>query len=242
MFDDMDDKGIIWISEFDSDAAAEFHVQVLEKFKQNPTEPIVIYINSPGGSVTALLSMMNTMDTVRAAAPENFKFVTCVMGEACSAGADLLAYGDVRVAAPTAQLMFHELSDGVAGKNTDVQIYVKEMDRCNEQLAEILYNRSKFPGGLDALRDWLRRDAWITPKQAKAFGFIDAIGYLKVDSATLFRVQVLEQKEKVNDKKVTKADRAEQAEAIAEAKAAKKRTTRKKKATVEKNVAEKKDT
>ena len=141
--------------------------QLLFLQSEDPDKPINFYINSPGGSVTAGMSIYDTM-----------KFVTCpvhtlCMGQAASMGAFLLSSGDVRRSLPHARIMIHQPSGGSQGQASDMQIRMNEMINIRSMLDGILaHNTGKTVAEIEVATD---RDKFMSAKEAKAFGLIDEI-------------------------------------------------------------------
>lgn len=159
--------------------------QLLFLQSEDPDKPINFYINSPGGSVTAGMSIYDTM-----------KFVTCpvhtlCMGQAASMGAFLLSSGDVRRSLPHARIMIHQPSGGSQGQASDMQIRMNEMINIRSMLDGILaHNTGKTIAEIEVATD---RDKFMSAKEAKAFGLIDEIVNPKTKS--------LKDKDKEKDKK-----------------------------------------
>ena len=135
----------------------------------DPKKDIHLYINSPGGSVTAGLAIYDTM-----------QFMTCdvntyCIGQAASMGAVLLAGGTKgkRYALPNANIMIHQVLGGAEGQATDVEIRVKYMLKLKQRLNEILAKHSGQP--YDIVEKACDRDNFMSPIEAKAFGLVDEV-------------------------------------------------------------------
>ena len=135
----------------------------------DPKKDIHLYINSPGGSVTAGLAIYDTM-----------QFMTCdvntyCIGQAASMGAVLLAGGTKgkRYALPNANIMIHQVLGGAEGQATDVEIRVKYMLKLKQRLNEILAKHSGQP--YDVVEKACDRDNFMSPIEAKAFGLVDEV-------------------------------------------------------------------
>ncbi len=135
----------------------------------DPKKDIHLYINSPGGSVTAGLAIYDTM-----------QFMTCdvntyCIGQAASMGAVLLAGGTKgkRYALPNANIMIHQVLGGAEGQATDVEIRVKYMLKLKQRLNEILAKHSGQP--YDVVEKACDRDNFMSPLEAKAFGLVDEV-------------------------------------------------------------------
>ena len=136
---------------------------------ENPEKDITLYINSPGGYVSAGLAIYDTMQHVRP------NIATICIGNCASMAAVLLAAGTKgkRYALPNADIMIHQPSGGAQGQATDIEITAKEIVRTKETLAEIV---AKHTGkSIDEVREKTDRDFYMGPEEAKAFGVIDEI-------------------------------------------------------------------
>lgn len=176
-----EDSNSIWVKEFNTDAVFTFDEQVNQKFKENPRRPILININSPGGEVDGLFSMMDIMDSIRSQADENFfYFITHAVGKAYSAAAVLLSHGTVRFASPRARIMFHQVNGGIWGPKPDLDIEYKEICKINEDLLKAVQENCKYKKSLQELEALLARDTYFSAKQAQEFGIIDVVGSPKL--------------------------------------------------------------
>ena len=136
---------------------------------ENPEKDITLYINSPGGYVSAGLAIYDTMQHVRP------NIATICIGNCASMAAVLLAAGTKgkRYALPHSRIMLHQPSGAATGQSTDIQITAKEIVRTKETLAEII---AKHTGkSIDEVREKTDRDFYMGPEEAKAFGVIDEI-------------------------------------------------------------------
>jgi ATP-dependent Clp protease protease subunit len=133
-------------------------------------DPIRVFINSDGGEIDALLSMLSVMDCV------NNPFLTICTGRACSAGAVLLSNGDGRFVGPHARVMIHEASVGTGGHITDFQATAEEFKKVNDLMMGILARNIGKP--VKELRKLLsqRRDFYFSAREAVDFGLADAVG------------------------------------------------------------------
>jgi ATP-dependent Clp protease protease subunit len=153
----------------DDEVANSVIAQLLFLEADDPDKEIHLYINSPGGLVTAGLAIYDTMNYVRAPVS------TICLGQAASMGALLLSAGakGKRFALPNSRIMIHQPSGGFQGQATDIDIQAKEMLRLKEALNEIL---SKATGqDLDRIRIDTDRDFFMSGLQAKDYGLIDAV-------------------------------------------------------------------
>lgn len=143
--------------------------QLLFLESENPDKDIHMYINSPGGVVTAGLAMYDTMQYVRP------KVSTLCMGQAASAGSLLLTAGEtgLRFCLPNARIMLHQPSGGYQGQATDIDIHAKEILKVREKLNKIYSHHTgqKVP----TIEKAMERDNFLSPEEALKFGLIDAI-------------------------------------------------------------------
>jgi ATP-dependent Clp protease protease subunit len=143
--------------------------QLLFLEADDPDKDIYLYINSPGGSVTAALAMYDTIQYIK---PD---VVTICMGQAASAGALLLASGTKgkRYALPYSRVMIHQPAGGVQGKATEAEIHIKELLRIRELLNEIL---AKHTGkDIEQIKKDVEQDYFMTAEQAVEYGIIDEV-------------------------------------------------------------------
>lgn len=168
----MDEHGPIWVNKFSEDSARAFVKQLHFQSQRDPTVPILIYIDSNGGDAYALLTMIAAIEQV----PN--EIVTCALSKAMSAGAMLLACGDIRFASEHSTIMIHEISAGTGGHIDDINTQHTAITKLNEKLMKILVKKSKFKGGAVALKKLLAssRDLYLEAEEAKEHGFVDHIG------------------------------------------------------------------
>ena len=135
----------------------------------NAEKDIQIYINSPGGSVTAGLAIYDTMNYIRC------NVSTICVGMAASMGAFLLAAGEKgkRFSLPNSEIMIHQPLGGAQGQSTDVEIYARRLIKTREKLNLILSERTGQP--LETIAKDTDRDNFMDPDEAKAYGLIDEI-------------------------------------------------------------------
>lgn len=136
---------------------------------ENPEKDITLYINSPGGYVSAGLAIYDTMQHVRP------NIATICIGSCASMAAVLLAAGTKgkRYALPHSRIMLHQPSGAATGQSTDIQITAKEIVRTKDTLTEIV---AKHTGkSIEEVRSKTDRDFYMGPEEAKAFGVIDEI-------------------------------------------------------------------
>ena len=161
---------IIFInSAIDDQVSASICMQLMFLEAENPKKEIAIYINSPGGSVTAGMAIYDTMQFVRP------KISTTVMGQAASMGSLLLCAGDkdMRFALPHASVMVHQPSGGYQGQVTDIMIHARNVEAMKRRLNEIYVKHTGRT--INEIEDALERDNFMTSEQAVAFGLVDKI-------------------------------------------------------------------
>jgi len=143
--------------------------QLLFLESQDPDKDIYLYINSPGGSVTAGLAIYDTMQYIK---PD---VVTICMGQAASMGAILLAAGapGKRYALPHARIMIHQPLGGIQGQATDIIIHAEEIKRIKDMLIDILAKHTGQPK--EKIEADIERDYFMSPEEAKAYGLIDKV-------------------------------------------------------------------
>ena len=143
--------------------------QLLFLEAENPNKEIALYINSPGGVVTAGLSILDTMNYIKCPVS------TIVMGQAASMGSLLLCCGakGKRFALPNSRIMIHQPSGGFQGQAADIEIHAKEILDLRQRLNQIY---AKATGKkLSEIEKAMERDNFMTPEEAKTFGLIDKI-------------------------------------------------------------------
>jgi len=153
----------------DDDIANVIIAQMLFLESEDPDKDINLYINSPGGSVTAGLAIYDTMQYVKPPVS------TICLGQAASMGAVLLAAGSPgkRFAVPNARIMIHQLSGGYQGQASDIEIQAKEALRLKARLNEILARHTKQP--IERIEKDTDRDYFMGPGEAKEYGLIDEV-------------------------------------------------------------------
>jgi ATP-dependent Clp protease, protease subunit len=153
-----------------NDATANLVVaQMLFLESENPDKDIFFYINSPGGSVSAGMSIYDTMQFIK---PD---VSTLCMGIAASMGAFLLASGakGKRVALPNSRVMIHQPSGGAQGQATDIEIQAREILKLRESLNQILSERTGQP--IDKIRSDSERDYFMSATEARDYGLVDQV-------------------------------------------------------------------
>ena len=161
---------IIMISEPVDDQMASIVVaQLLFLEKDDKDRDIELYINSPGGVVTAGLSIYDAMQTVK---PD---VATICIGQASSAAAFLLAGGakGKRFALPHARMMIHQVSGGFQGTSLDIEVQAREALRLNEIMATLLHRHTHQP--IERIKRDIERDYYMSADEAIDYGLIDAV-------------------------------------------------------------------
>src|SRR5690625_2323983 len=153
----------------DDNVANSIVAQLLFLEAEDPTKDISLYINSPGGSITAGVAIYDTMQYIKA------DVSTICTGMAASMGAFLLAAGTKgkRFALPNSEVMIHQPLGGTQGQASDIEIHAKRIIRMREKLNEILSERTGQP--LDVIEADTDRDNFMTAEQAVEYGLIDNI-------------------------------------------------------------------
>ncbi len=153
----------------DDNVANSIIAQLLFLASQDKTKDITIYINSPGGSVTAGLAMYDTMQYIK---PD---VSTICVGMAASMGAFLLSSGakGKRYALPNAEVMIHQVLGGAQGQATDIKIHAERILQMKEDLNKILARNTGQP--LKKVTDDTERDNFMSADDAKKYGLIDKI-------------------------------------------------------------------
>jgi ATP-dependent Clp protease protease subunit len=163
------DRIIMLSGEVNDAVASSIVAQMLFLEAQDPDKDIYFYINSPGGVVTAGLSMYDTMNYIK---PD---IVTICIGQAASMGAFLLSSGTKgkRYALPHSRIMIHQPSGGAQGQSTDIQIQAQEIQRLKDMLNEIMAkNCGKKPKQLEKDTE---RDNFMSAQEALEYGLIDKV-------------------------------------------------------------------
>ncbi len=161
---------IIFLGEEVTDVSASVIVaQLLFLEAEDPEKDIHLYINSPGGSVTAGLAIYDTMQYIKC------DIETICIGMAASMGSFLLSAGTKgkRLALPNAEIMIHQPSGGARGQATEIQIAAEHILRTRQKLNEILAENTGQP--LDVIRVDTERDNFMTAREAKEYGLIDEV-------------------------------------------------------------------
>jgi ATP-dependent Clp protease protease subunit len=153
----------------DDDVANVVTAQLLFLESEDPEKDVSIYINSPGGSVTAGLAIYDTMQYVKAPVS------TICLGQAASMAAVLISAGakGKRFAVPNARIMIHQLSGGFSGQASDIEIQAREALRLKKTLDEILSRHTSQP--IERISKDTDRDYFMSSQEAKEYGLIDEV-------------------------------------------------------------------
>lgn len=163
----LDDNIILLTGEINDMMAEVVIAQLLYLDSLGKEEPVHIYINSPGGSVTAGLAILDTMRLVKS------KIYTYCIGLAASMGAVLLSSGDRRYIVPHAEVMIHQPLGGTRGQASDIEIAAEHISRTKKLLNTILAENCHKPYE-DVSRD-TERDNWKSAEEALEYGLVDKI-------------------------------------------------------------------
>ena len=153
----------------EDDVASLICAQLLYLESENPNKDISLYINSSGGSVTSGLAIYDTMQYIK---PD---ITTVCIGQAASMGSLLLGAGTKkkRYSLPHARIMVHQPSGGVQGQASDIQIHANEILTIRKKLNEIYVHHTGQ--NIKKIEEYLDRDSFMGPEEAKTFGLIDRI-------------------------------------------------------------------
>lgn len=151
--------------------------QLLHLEAENPSKEISMYINSPGGVVTAGMSIYDTMQYIKPAVS------TLVCGLAASMGSVIALGGEkgMRFALPHSEFMVHQPSGGARGTASDILISAKSIEATRDRLYKVYMKHTGQD--LDTVQRALDRDTWMTPEEAKAWGHVDEIVTSRADAA-----------------------------------------------------------
>ena len=161
---------IVFIGSAISDAVADVVIaQLLFLESENPEKDVYVYVNSPGGLVTAGLAIYDTMQYIK---PD---VATMCIGQAASMGAVILAAGTKgkRYALPHARVMLHQVLGGFEGQATDIEIHAKEILRVREEINRIFAKHTGQP--IDRIARDTERDFFLNSKDSLEYGIVDAI-------------------------------------------------------------------
>ena len=163
------DRIVFLGSPIDDDIANLAIAQLLFLEAEDPEKDIHLYINSPGGSVTAGLAVYDTMQYVRC------DIATICLGQAASMAAWLLAAGTrgKRMGLPNSRIMIHQPMGGVSGQATDIDIHAREILKLRERMNEILAEHSGRP--VEEIARDTERDYYMSGEEAQTYGLIDRV-------------------------------------------------------------------
>lgn len=165
-----EDRIIFLGVQVDDASADDIMAQLLVLESQDPDSPITMYINSPGGSFTALTAIYDTMQYIKP------QIQTVCLGQAASAAAVLLAAGSPgrRLALPNARVLIHEPAmEGMRGQASDIAIVADELERMNNWLCDTLASHSGRSA--EQIKQDIKRDKILTAPQAKEYGLVDQV-------------------------------------------------------------------
>ncbi len=163
------ERVIFLVGEVNDQTANLVVAQLLFLESENPDKDISFYINSPGGSVTAGMSIFDTMNFIK---PD---VSTLCVGFAASMGAFLLAAGakGKRFSLPNSKIMIHQVLGGARGQATDIEIHARDILKTKDQMNRILAERTGQP--LEKIRHDTERDYFLDAEEAKSYGLIDQV-------------------------------------------------------------------
>lgn len=164
----MRDRIVYLQGTIEDEMANEIVAQLLFLDSEDSKEKIQMWINSPGGSVTAGFAILDAMRFIRSPVE------TVCIGQACSMAAVLLASGTgKRVANPHSRIMIHQVSAGAGGQATDMEIQVREVLRLKAELNQIVAEATKKP--VEVVAKDMERDYYMTAKEAADYGIVDLV-------------------------------------------------------------------
>ncbi len=165
----LNDRIVMLCDEVNDTSASLVVAQLLYLEGQDPDKDIQLYINSPGGSVTAGLAIYDTMQYIKC------DVSTICIGMAASMGAFLLSSGakGKRMVLPNAEVMIHQPSGGSQGQATDIMIQAAHIQRTKERLNKILADNTGKP--IEQIAADTERDNWMTAAQAVEYGLVDKV-------------------------------------------------------------------
>jgi len=170
---------IVFVTDQVEDNMASLIVaQLLFLESENPSKPISMYINSPGGVVTAGLAIHDTMQYIKP------RVSTVCVGQAASMGSFLLAAGEpgMRIALPNARIMVHQPSGGARGMASDIEIQAREILRMRTRLNSLY---AKYTGkSIEEIERAMDRDTFLEAEEARDFGIVDKVFETRPESET----------------------------------------------------------
>lgn len=179
-------KDGIWVNEFTEKSALKFREQVLDFASKDDDRPVIIRIDSYGGYVDSLASMIETIDSI----PN--PIITSCEGKAMSCGAILLSHGDYRFCGKHSRILIHEVSAGSIGDVHDMYNDATEVKRLNTYFLGLLAKNCGRKGGYTALRKEIKehdgRDIYLDAHKALDFGIVDEIGVPTVKPVVYYQI------------------------------------------------------
>lgn len=165
------DRVVMLHTDVNEHSASVIVAQLLFLESEDPDQDIHFYINSPGGSVTAGMSIYDTMQFIKC------DVSTIVMGQACSMGSLLAQAGTQgkRFMLPNARHMIHQPSGGASGQATDIQIQAREIQKMKEYLTKIYVNHNSAGKTYEDFAADMERDYFMSAEEAVAYGLVDKI-------------------------------------------------------------------
>ena len=165
----MMDRIIFVIGPIEDNMATSICMQLLFLESQNPKKEISMYINSPGGVVTAGMAIYDTMQFIKC------PIATLCIGQAASMGSLLVCAGDkgMRFALPNARIMVHQPSGGYSGQASDIERHAQDIRKIKRRLNEVYVHHTGQP--YETIEDTLDRDHFMSADESKAFGLIDRV-------------------------------------------------------------------
>lgn len=175
----------IWVHAFDESDAQKFANGVLKVAEKGPLEPIVVWVDSYGGHIDGLATMIGVMDSV----PN--RFITIASGKAMSAGAILLSHGDIRCVGPHARIMIHEALGGAGGNVNDVMNDAAELGRVSDYFMDVMArNCGRSLKQLKQL--WSKqREIYLNASEAVKFGIADHVGIPSIQKQTVYQMNFM---------------------------------------------------
>jgi len=178
-----EDRILFMLGELTEEVAAQLVMSLLYLESLDPDQDIFLYIHSPGGSVTAGLSVYDTMNFIQC------DVWTICTGMAASMGAMLLSGGTKgkRICMPNAKVMIHQPLQGIYGykQATEVQIAAKEILRTRERLNQILSEHTNQP--VERIHEDTERDYWMTAQESLEYGLVDSVVKTRQDISLLVK-------------------------------------------------------
>lgn len=188
MSDDRSDE--IIVNSFNEESAKQFRKSLVARAIQDPGAPIIVYIDSYGGYLDSLNSMLETIEQV------TNPIITVCLGKAMSCGAVLLAAGDHRFCGRSSRVMIHQSTAGDYGPVEELQKNVDECKRVNEIFMSFLAKRcGKSLAQLkQVIKDNESRDLYLSADDCKKFGIVDFIGMPHIKPITMYQIDVAPEK------------------------------------------------